>query len=326
VSIPHPYAFDPTYGFSPGALRELQWEAAPPPDFADFWQGLYAESQQVPLHAVWGGQVASKPGYVVEVWHYDVLGDYRVGGWLLRPEDTSGLRLAVVHGHGYGGREGPELEYARPDQVHFFPVAPGFQISAAPGRIATNNTARHVIHGLGSRDTYLLRSCAAVLWRAIDVLIQRFAGQALAFHYHGWSFGGGMGALMLPWESRYATAELGQPTFGYQPFRLSVPCVGSGEAVRLYAQRHADVSEVLAYFDAVFAARLTRQPVVYACCCFDPSVPPPGQFAVANAHPGPKRISTFSVGHFDAYVPPTLEAEWKVHAQNQAELFYFLDE
>ena len=68
------------------------------------------------------------------------------------------------------------------------------------------------------------------------------------------SFGGGVGALALPWDDRFGAAHLNLPSFGHYPLRLTMPCIGSGEAVRRYHAEHPDVLDVLRYFDAATAA------------------------------------------------------------------------
>ncbi len=116
--------------------------------------------------------------------------------------------------------------------------------------------------------------------------------------YGGGSFGGGLGALALPWDNRYVKAHLGVPTFGHHPIRLQCPCVGSGEAVRVYQQKHPEVVDVLAFYDAATAAARIRIPVLISPALFDPAVPPPGQFAVANAIPD-HELFILSAGHFE---------------------------
>jgi len=186
---------------------------------------------------------------------------------------------------------------------------------SADSRLPLNDCWKHVVHGIEEPETYVLGPCAAVLWRAVDVVEKLAAKSGLSMHYVGWSFGGGMGALMLPWEPRYLGAELGQPTFGWHDFRLQHQCEGSGEAVRLRYRDAQDIRRTLSCFDAVSAIRRVRIPVVFACSIFDPCVPPPGQFAVANSHPGPKQISEFSTGHFD-FVHAGQEAENRAHREN----------
>jgi len=63
----------------------------------------------------------------------------------------------------------------------------------------------------------------------------------------GISFGGGIGALAVPWEPRIAPGHLNVPTFGHQSLRLQLPTTGSGSAVQTFARRHVHVAETLAY-------------------------------------------------------------------------------
>lgn len=316
--IPHPFPFDPTQGFDPEALLHVGVPDTEPAGFDDFWERLHAAALGVPLHLTAAAEDSPVPGFLLFKISYSVLGDFRVSAWVTHPEDTSSIRTGMVVGHGYGGRDSIEPGFFKPGFLVVLPVAPGFQISADT-RLPLNDSSKHVLFGIESPQTYILRSCAAALWRAIDAG-QEFLGRTLAlWHYHGWSFGGGMGALALPWESRFQSAELGQPTFGHHPLRLLQESTGSSEAVRQLHAIHPEIVKTLAFFDSATAGCRIRIPTVFACSLFDPAVTPPGQFAVANAHPGPKRISPFLVGHFD-YQYPEAEEEGRAHARNVEEL------
>jgi cephalosporin-C deacetylase len=314
----HGFDFDPVYGLSPSSLRAIQLDEEEPEGFADFWQRVYQAALEVPLELQIQERTSDVPGCRLLQVSYRVYPDYRVGAWIYLPESLP-PRIGVVCGHGYGGRaEGPEPGLAGPDRAVIFPVAPGFHISA-DDRLPRNDCYHHVVHGIESPETYILGSCAATLWRAVDVLGELCDGLPEHLHYRGWSFGGGMGALMLPWEPRYQTAELGQVTFAHHPFRLRHACVGSGHAVRQRWLKDPAIEKTLAFFEAVFTLRRLKIPTVFACACFDPAVPPPGQWAAANAHPGPKRISEFPTGHFDA-VHPDEEPASAAHDRNILEL------
>lgn len=316
--ISHPFSFDPSYGYSTDQLLAITREGAEPPGFVDFWQQLHEKSEGVPLEITTEELRSPDPSFRLVLAFYTVYPDYRVGAWIISPVDSSEVRFGVVCGHGYGGREEPEWDKAAPDRIVIFPVAPGFQISASSG-LPLNDAPRHVIHGIEDKETYVLGSCACALWRAIDVLGAVSPHPLEQFHYCGWSFGGGIGALMLPWEPRFTSAELGQPTFGNHPVRLQAECVGSGEAVRRLHAIRPQIGNTLAFFDAAIAARHLKIPVVFGCATFDPAVPPPGQFSVANAHPGPKRISIFVTGHFD-YVHEKSHDEERRHRDNLSDL------
>jgi len=174
------------------------------------------------------------------------------------PADGKLVR-GVVAGHGYGGRPAPDPSEPGPPAVSIYPCARGFDRSARAD--IPNHAAAHVRHGIGNRGTYVHRGCAADLWCAASALIELYPEIEGALHYTGFSFGGGIGALALPWDKRFRTAYLDVPSFGNHPLRVQLPSTGSGESVRLYYKRHPEVLEVLAYFDAATAARHIHIPV-----------------------------------------------------------------
>lgn len=283
---------DPTCGYTAAQLRAVR-PPATPAGFAEFWRSSHALAAEVPLGLV---QTADGPGR--RVVRFDVLGGHRVGAWLTIPSDTP--RVAVVAGHGYGHPEPPVA--AAPGVATLHLCMPGFSLSRSA--IAPDEAARHVVHGIASRETYLLRACAANIWSAARVLEVLFPG--LPQGYTGGSFGGGMGALAAPWEPRFAAVALAVPTFGHHPIRLQHPCAGSGEAVRRHWLRHPEVTDVLQWYDAAVAATFFSVPTLIAPAASDPAVPPPGQWAVANAVPG-GQIHPWTTGH---PTPPAEERAW----------------
>ena len=156
-----------------------------------------------------------------------------------------------------------------------------------------------MIHGIEAAETYILRPCVASLWSAASVLLALYPRIGAELYFSGGSFGGGLGALALPWDGRFKKGNLGVPTFGQHPIRLQCHCTGSGESVRAYHREHPAVVEVLAYYDAAVAAGFARSPAFFAPALFDPAVPPPGQFAVHNAWAGEKELFVLAAGHFE---------------------------
>ncbi|MDF3130818.1 acetylxylan esterase [Kiritimatiellaeota bacterium B1221] len=294
----HPYPFDPRFGFTQKELTEIQSPDETPADFCAFWQSAYQEAQTIPLEFQSKELPCETEGQKLFEISYRVWPDYRVGAWMYLPENTQALKLGIVVGHGYGGRQEVDPGLCGKDRAVIFPVAPGFDLSQDP-RLPKNDASLHVVHGIESKETYILRSCVAALWRAIDVLIEVSRGQLGDFHYTGGSFGGGLGGLMLPWEKRYRSAELRQVTFANQYFRLRHESGGSAKAVRERWLKDPAIEEVLHYYDAAIHLRKLETPVIFECALFDPNVPPPGQWSAANAHPGPKRIFVAPTGHFN---------------------------
>jgi cephalosporin-C deacetylase len=291
MPLKHLLPFDPTYGYDLAGL--LKVPAPPgPDDFAAFWSQTFAETMAIPL-ALERRQIKSPlPDFDVYEIEFNSLGGVRIGGWLTVPNRVP-VEHGIVMGHGYGGRTSPAFERGA---AAFSPCARGFHRSARPD--LPDNAFRHVVHGIQSPESYLHRGCAADLWSAASALLELYPEVNSRLHYSGCSFGGGIGALALPWDGRFRKAFLEVPSFGNHPLRVQLKCTGSGEAVRRLYRKHPEVLEVLAYFDAATAARFIKIPVFVAAALFDPAVPPPGQFAVYNGLAGPKELFVRQCGHF----------------------------
>lgn len=295
IMFAHAFPFDPSYGHTLASLRQVP-PAPAPEDFAAFWRETWAEAAAVVTRPQFTPSAQRVEGFEILDVAYTSLGGVRIGGWMALPRDRP-IRRGIVISHGYGGRDGPDTAPLQADAAMIFPCARGLSASRQAG-IPDVSTA-HVLHGIESRETYVHRGCVADIWLAATVLIARAPAAARDLAYVGASFGGGIGALALPWDERFTRGFLAVPSFGQHPIRLTLPCVGSGEAVRDYARTHPEVADVLRYFDASVAAQRISIPMLVAAAQFDPAVPPPGQFAVYNALPGPKELLPLEAGHFD---------------------------
>jgi len=293
----HSYSFDPTYGMT---LAQLLSIAPPeqPSDFAAFWQNRYAAAMSVDarprIHTT--GEVIGN--HAVHDLRYCSTDGVEIGGWLLVPRSGSPTRGAII-GHGYGGRTAPDEPVGLDDAVLLFPCFRGMGCSPVAG--IPPDPSFHVLHDIQDRTRYVLGGCVDDLWLGVSVLLALFPDVFGRVTCQGISFGGGIGALAAPWDHRIGRLYLQLPTFGHQSLRLTLPCVGSGEAVRRFQQRHRfNVNETLAYYDAACAARHLKIPTLVAAARFDPAVPPPGQFAIYNAIPNSlSRLFLLDAGHFD---------------------------
>ena len=117
--------------------------------------------------------------------------------------------------------------------------------------------------------------------------------------YLGISFGGGIGALALPWDRRIQRAHFNVPSFGNHPLRMQLPTWGSAAAVQNFQREHGNILETLSYYDAAAAASNIQVPVHVAAALADPVVAPPGQFSIYNALPGEKKLFVLDKGHSD---------------------------
>lgn len=339
----HDFPFDPAYGHSLDDLRRVGVPAAPG-DFDAFWRSRYEAALRVDPAPEAGRLEEERDGVRIFAVTYTSVGGVRIGGRLVLPADGP-VEHGFVIGHGYGGRDaaGPDVPLPLPRSAALLPCVRGMgDRSLLPGIPAT--AGAHVLHGIGSRDTYVIGDCVADLWCAASALLALVpeldsrGGPGLGsgpgpglgpspdpvpvpgprLGYLGESFGGGLGALALPWDARFAAGQLTVPTFGNHPLRLTLPCVGSGEPVRTYHRSHPEVTGVLRYFDAATAATRIRVPVLVAAARFDPSVPPPGQFAVVNGLAEQGELRVLSAGHFEH---PGAEAEARELALAKREFF-----
>jgi cephalosporin-C deacetylase len=286
IPVDHPYDFDPTYGFSLEGLRALRPPEAPA-GFEAFWRARYERALGVAtaprLSAGSGGQ----PGWIVHDITYASTDDFQIGGWLMLPEA------------GNSGREQPDFDLPLAETAVLFPWVRGLSRSRrAP---ISDDPAWHVLHDIDKIDRYILGGCVEDLWAAVSVLIALFPELDGRIGYSGTSFGGGIGALAIPFDPRIDRGHLVVPTFSNIPLWLTLPTVGSGNAVQNYARAHPEVRETLEFFDAATAASRIRIPMLVAAARFDPAVAPPCQFSVANALPGSKQheIVVLDAGHFD---------------------------
>lgn len=297
MTLPAPFdtwfpdaAFDGSYGFTLESLREVS--PVPPSDgFADRWRGW----REAARHAAAAPVVLERRehrGRRISIIEHSGVDGVRLRAWLVEPLDGS-ARVGVVHSHGYGGRDRIELHRVPADAAAIFPVARGLgALNVGIGAPAERD--EHVIAGIDDPDRYVVGLCARDLWLAADALIE-LAG-ALPLYFVGESFGGGIGALALPWDDRFIGATLAVPTFGQYDERLTVPCLGSGESQRATVLATPELREPLRLFDASTAARFLRIPVRVEAALWDQHVPPQGQFAVANAI-GDLELEVLPAGH-----------------------------
>ncbi|GAA4775625.1 acetylxylan esterase [Microbacterium gilvum] len=278
---------------------------AEPDDFDAFWGRTRTELLAPGLDVAVEEEVETAAHTVQRISFASSAGE-RATAWLALP--AAPVHGGLVFGHGYGGRDAPEMDRVPAGVAAVFPVANGFSryVKSAFPAIGSD----HVLHGIADRETYAHRFAVADIWRAASLLLDAAPGARHRLDYLGVSFGGGIGALALAFDDRFRRAVLDVPSFGHFPMRLSRLCTGSGEAVRRHLVDHPEDRATLDWFDAAIAARRIRIPVLVAAALQDPSVDPRGQFAVYHALGGEKRLTVREVGHLDG--PLADEAERRV--------------
>jgi len=289
--IKHNFDFDPTCGYSEQELLALSPPDNEPDDFKAFWKDVYQQtlmmSSDIKMREMW----SPEPDVKCYELHYKSLDGLKVGAWLSRPKKSKG---GIVIGHGYGN---PSTPVIIKNFTVIMPCSRGFSLS--------NNidipwqSAEHVIHGIESKETYVIKGAVADIWRAASVLLEIFPDTQSNLNYSGGSYGGGIGALAMAWEKRVRACWLNVPTFGHFPEFFDFKCVGSANAILNYHEKHPEVKKVLAYFNAVSAAKYINIPTLVTPALFDPVVLPIGQFAVNNAIPKKYKTTVILLcGHF----------------------------
>src|SRR5699024_4452096 len=152
---------DATYGYDLAALLQVP-APQPPEDFAQFWRDLSAEARSVQPEPELAEYPMRSRGHSLHRVGFTSLGGLRLGGWVALPK-AGPARIGVVHSHGYGGREAPDLAAIPDDAAVIYPVARGLPAVSLMPQVA-RPTDGHVLEGIESRDTYVLGGCAADLW------------------------------------------------------------------------------------------------------------------------------------------------------------------
>jgi cephalosporin-C deacetylase len=287
--------FDPTYGYNLEQL--LQIVPPPQPDgFVAFWQARYMRAMRLDPNQQLSPCGSFHPDYECYNLSYRSTDDFEIGGWVLVPKHTPVTRGVVV-GHGYGGREGPDFDLPIPGAAFLFPCFRG--LSRSKCWPISDNPSYHVLHNIDKRDQYILGGCVEDLWLAVSALLKLFPSVSGHVAYLGISFGGGIGALALPWDRRIQRAHFNVPSFGNQPLRLQLPTWGSAAAVQNYQRAHGNILATLNYYDAAVAAQHIQIPVHVAAALADPMVASPGQFCIYNALPREKKLFVLDKGHSD---------------------------
>ncbi|MEE9397308.1 MAG: acetylxylan esterase [Methylococcales bacterium] len=305
---------DPTDKYTLEQLLAIE----PPPqpeNFGAFWQARYARAMEQQPRPWLNHSNVLHPDFECYDFNYHSTDNFEIGGWVLIPKHAPVTRGVVV-GHGYGGRNKPNFDIPISGAAFLFPCSRG--LSRSRRWPISDDPQYHVLHDIDKKDRYILGGCVEDLWLAVSALLVLFPAAASHVAYFGTSFGGGIGALALPWDSRIQRAHFRVPSFGHHPLRLQLPTRGSAAAVQRFQREHGSVLDTLAYYDAAVAARNIQVPIHVAAALVDPAVTPPGQFSIYNAILAEKKLFVFEKGHSNY---PRLAAEEKALQSELREFF-----
>lgn len=266
-----------------------------PAGYEAFWRDRYRRALALDPDPLVRDSGGARNGLRVYYLTYTSTDGVRIGGWILEPESGM-VRRGLVVLHGYGGRSEPDFDLPFRDAVMLFPCARGLGARSLLPDVPADAYG-HVLHGIESRDRYIHGGCVEDVWLSVSALLRLRPHVAGRIGFLGISFGGGIGAMAMPWDDRIARGHFSLPSFGNHALRLTLPMNGSGASVRNILSSTPAALETLVWHDAATAARYIQQPVHCACALFDPTVPPAGQFAVYNALAGPKQLFVLTAGH-----------------------------
>ena len=290
------YGFDPTHGMDLESLLAVHPPEYEPPDLDSFWARVANEASELDSELEVGEWVSleGEPGVQVADVRYSSLDGIRIGGWLTRP--LGGVTRGLVVGHGYGGRDAPDVTGIPSDAVALFPVARGLPSRSDVDGVGGGTGMHHVLWGIRSPRGYSHVGSVVDTWLAARMLRELFP-RLRRVDYLGSSFGGGIGALAIGFGDCFDAGVLEVPSFGHHAWRISVPSTGSARIVAEHVFDRPEAMDTLSYVDAACAARRVRVPMLVLPALADPSVPTPGQFAIANALDGPTWMHVLAHGH-----------------------------
>lgn len=121
------YGFDPTYGYSFNQLLSVTTPTEPG-DFAQFWQANYAQALMLEPNLDISKNSSSSGDWQIFEISYQSTDQVIIQGWLLLP-GSGIIKRGFIIGHGYGGRDAPDLHLPFKDAALLFPCFRGSEKS-----------------------------------------------------------------------------------------------------------------------------------------------------------------------------------------------------
>ncbi len=291
-----PYDFDPTYSYTLDQLLRIE-PPREPKDFLHFWQQKYQMATRLTPQTVIHDRNDERSHWRVFDLSYSSTDRFPIRGWLLIPKKGQ-IKRGLIIGHGYGGRDEPDLHLPFDDAVLMFPCFRGLSLSKRSP--ISSDPFWHVRHDIDKVDQYILGGCVEDIWLAVTALLRFFPQLEGKLGYLGVSFGGGIGAMAMAMEQRISRCHFNVPSFGHHPLRLKLKTLGSADSLqKVYLTAKKSTLNTLRFYDAAISAKYINMPVHCACARFDPVVAPPGQFAIYNALAENKQLYVLDAGHYD---------------------------
>jgi cephalosporin-C deacetylase len=309
-----------------GSPETFQTSLIRPPDFDDFWAGVLAEADKIPLNASIE-PVPHRSTEQVEVFevHYDSLDGVRIAGWYARPR-ASYLPppypgLLIVPGY-----------ISEPTLPKSWAKLGYATVGVAPrGKLRSNRQFNPgypglLLHNAVDRNTYAYRGFYVDAVRAVDFVTAQPEVDKRRVGVHGSSQGGALTIVCAALRPDVVTAAAaGAPylcaMMDSATLTHTYPYEEINEYLRRFPDREPALRETLAYFDCVNLAPWVRCPTLVYIGLEDDVCPPETGYALVNALTCPKELhATPRCGH-DAgryWETPKIQAFLAEHLQPAA--------
>ena len=274
-------------------LVDYRPEQTARPDFDAFWCAARAESDKVPLNAVFTPVADTLPLAQVYDVAFDGADGVRVKGWFLTPRDVSKPLPAVVQFIGYtGGRDFPHALAPH--------ILNGFCAFIMDSRGQGGNTGQRlatshggvrgfITHGILDKDEYYYRNFYLDTIRAVEVVRSRSEVDGNRIAAIGGSQGGALTIACAGLSPHVRVMAPDVPWLSH--FRRSIDlAVGPYEEITDFLKRFPDrieqAFETLSYFDNMnLASRVSVTHAYYSVGLWDAVCPPSTVYASYNHLP-----------------------------------------
>jgi cephalosporin-C deacetylase len=265
--------------------------------FKAFWEKQYADARNWKCSYNIESELWSPdPDCRIYRLRYTSIDGFSIGAWIVRPAISTGGALIA---HGYGHPATPPL-VSTPGRTSIMPCVRGLGLSQC--KEIPWQLGKHALFGFEDPEKYVITGGVRDLWIALTIMVDMFPDTADNILCTGGSLGGAMGAMCIPWDERIHYGDLNIPTLGGRILLAHETSPdGPGEARRQKALASEAGMRIIDFCNASAAAQFIRVPTLITPALSDPVVPPPGQFAVANAIPEAFRIMRIrEAGHSPA--------------------------
>lgn len=247
--------------------------------FEEFWKKQYAAARNWKCSYTVEGELWS-PREDVRIYRirFTSIDGFSIGMWIARPKESTG---GVISAHGYGNVAVPP-QTTSPGRTIALPCVRGLGLSQC--KEIPWNLGEHAGFGFDAPENYVITGGVRDLWIALTIMIDMFPDTADNILCTGGSLGGGMGAMAIPWDERIHYGDLNIPTLGGRILLQTPVAPGTpGETRRLKGLASPEGLRIIDFCNASAAAQFIRVPTIITPALSDKMVPPPGQFAIANA-------------------------------------------